>query len=106
MSQAELAKKLGYTNRSTISKIESGENDVTQSTLEKIAKALRTTPAYLLGGETTQAEDDEVWELRDQLHKRPEMKILFDASRKATKEDIETVASLMEKLAKNEEYDD
>jgi hypothetical protein len=38
--------------------------------------------------------------------KRPEMKILFDASRKATKEDIETVAGLMEKLAKTDEYDE
>ncbi|WP_444350553.1 helix-turn-helix transcriptional regulator, partial [Phascolarctobacterium succinatutens] len=31
MSQEELAKKLGYKSRSTIAKIESGENDITQS---------------------------------------------------------------------------
>lgn len=49
MSQAELAELLGYSNRSTIAKIEKGTNDITQSKIEAFAKALRTTPAYLMG---------------------------------------------------------
>lgn len=49
MSQAELAALLGYTDRSTIAKIEKGVNDVTQSKLEAFAAALQTTPAYLMG---------------------------------------------------------
>ena len=44
MSQQELADKLGYTSRSTITKIESGENDLTQSKIEAFAKALKISP--------------------------------------------------------------
>lgn len=49
MSQDELAKKVGYTSRSTITKIESGENDIPQSKIKDFAKALKTTPAILMG---------------------------------------------------------
>ena len=49
MTQAELADLLGYSDRSTIAKIEAGVNDITQSKIEAFAKALHTTPAYLMG---------------------------------------------------------
>jgi len=51
MSQEELAKKLGYKDRSTIAKIESNVNDLTQSKIVAIAEALQTTPAALMGWE-------------------------------------------------------
>ncbi|WP_337485523.1 helix-turn-helix transcriptional regulator [Phascolarctobacterium succinatutens] len=49
MSQEELAKRLGYKSRSTIAKIESGENDITQSKIVAFAKALGLKPSYLMG---------------------------------------------------------
>lgn len=55
MSQEELAKKMGYTSRSTIAKIESGRNDIPQSKIKAFAEALHTTPTALLGL-TRQAE--------------------------------------------------
>lgn len=54
MSQDELALKLGYKSRSTIAKIESGENDITQSKIAAFAKALQTTPSYLMGWDEKQ----------------------------------------------------
>ncbi|MBR6636698.1 MAG: helix-turn-helix transcriptional regulator [Phascolarctobacterium sp.] len=51
MSQDELAKKLGYKTRSTIAKIEAGENDITQTKIVAFAKALDVTPGYLMGWE-------------------------------------------------------
>jgi transcriptional regulator with XRE-family HTH domain len=48
MTQDELAKKLGYKTRSTITKIEKNENDVNQTTLKKIADALDVPPAYFI----------------------------------------------------------
>ncbi len=48
MSQEELATRLGYKSRSTIAKIESGENDLTQSKIVAFAKALSTTARWLL----------------------------------------------------------
>ena len=49
MSQEELSRKCGYTDRSTMSRIEQGIVDVNQSKIVVIARALNTTPSYLLG---------------------------------------------------------
>lgn len=48
LSQQELAEKSGYTDRSSIAKIESGKVDLTQSKIKAIAKALGITSAELL----------------------------------------------------------
>ena len=55
MSQEELAKRLDYKSRSTIAKIESGENDITQSKIVAFAKALGVKTAYLRGWEVAPA---------------------------------------------------
>lgn len=49
LSQDELAKLTGYTSRSSIAKIEKGEVDLTRSKIIAFAKALETTPSYLMG---------------------------------------------------------
>ena len=50
MSQQELADAMGYKTRSTIAKIESGENDISQKKLIKFAAVLNTTVEQLLAG--------------------------------------------------------
>lgn len=55
MSQAELARMVGYTSRSTITRIERDGNGISQDKIVAIAKALRVTPSYLMGW-----EDEEV----------------------------------------------
>ena len=52
MSQQELADAMGYKTRSTIAKIESGENDVSQKKLRKFAEILDTTVESLISGYT------------------------------------------------------
>lgn len=47
MTQEDLAKACGYQSKSSISKIESGDTDLTQSKLMEIAYALKTTPGAL-----------------------------------------------------------
>jgi transcriptional regulator with XRE-family HTH domain len=49
LTQEELAKRMGYKSKSTINKIEMGINDIPQSKIVMFAKALGTTPAYLMG---------------------------------------------------------
>lgn len=49
MSQDELARLVGFKSRSSINKIELGINDITQSKLIAIAKALHVTPSELMG---------------------------------------------------------
>lgn len=49
MSQEELAARMGYRSKSSITKIEKGINDIPQNKLEDFAAALETTTAWLLG---------------------------------------------------------
>ena len=49
MSQMELALKVGFTSRSAITKVEKNINGVTGTKVEQFAKALQTTPSYLMG---------------------------------------------------------
>lgn len=51
MTQEELAFKLGYKNKSSIAKIETGANDIVQSKVIEFANVLNTTVAYLMGWE-------------------------------------------------------
>ena len=50
----ELAHKMGYKDKSSISKIENGKADIPQSKIAAFADALQTTPAYLMGWEEQQ----------------------------------------------------
>lgn len=56
MTQADLQKKMGYRNRSTISRIEKGLADIPQVKVEKFAIALDTTVEYLMGIENPAKE--------------------------------------------------
>ena len=51
MSQDELARRLGYKSRSSINKIERDASGLPQNKIADIAKALQTTPAYIMGWE-------------------------------------------------------
>lgn len=60
LSQEELAEMVGYKSKSTINKIESGANakrGLDQTKIKAFAKALNTTPAYLMGWEETKDVD-------------------------------------------------
>ena len=52
LSQEELAQRMGYRSKSSITKLEKGINDIPQSKVEELAAALQPTPAYLLGLDT------------------------------------------------------
>ena len=72
MTQEELAKLLGYKNKTTITKIENGTNDIVQSKVVEFAKALNTTIPYLMGWEND-AETSDDWQ--PQLTKKDERDI-------------------------------
>lgn len=56
MTQEELARLTGYTDRSSIARIEKGEIDLPQSKIKQFAKALGTTPGMLMGWEEDPVE--------------------------------------------------
>ena len=49
LSQKGLANRLGLKSKSTICKIERGDDNLTADTISKYAEALNTSPAYLMG---------------------------------------------------------
>ena len=49
MTQRDLAARIGYNDHTTITRIESGKTDPPQKKVVAIAKALDTTPGYLMG---------------------------------------------------------
>jgi transcriptional regulator with XRE-family HTH domain len=105
-SQEELARAAGYTSRSSVSKIESGEVDISQTKVEAFAAALHTTPSYLMGWEddTESANgysyiDPEALDLMNEMRERPELQTMFSVSKNVKKEDIETVNKMLKALA-------
>lgn len=101
LSQQQLADKLGISN-STVSMYERGERQPNLEMLEAIGDFFNVDTDYLLGKETgsTYYLDPEAAEMAQELFSRPEMRVLFDASRNATKEDIEQVAAILDRLSK------
>lgn len=94
------------------------ENDLRTPDMDvviKLSDFFNVSTDYLLGQTDIKntddgvqhVNDDEALEYLDELHKRPEMKVLFDVSRKATKEDIETTVAIIEALKrKGGSYDE
>ena len=59
MSQQELAEKVGFKTASAVNKIELGLRDLNQTKIMAFAKALHTTPAYLMGWDNIAINDEE-----------------------------------------------
>lgn len=57
MTQDELAEKMGYKSRTSIAKIETGR-PCTQKVIIKLAEALETSAAYLMGWEDNLTTDN------------------------------------------------
>lgn len=67
--------------------------------LADIADFLGTTTDYLLTGQGDYYFDKDVQAMAQAIYDRQELKVLFDASRKLSKEDIEQFSDLMNRLA-------
>ena len=59
-SLRELAKRMGYANQSTISRIENGEIDIPQSKVVKFAEVMGTSVAYIMDWEEVKKKNDAI----------------------------------------------
>lgn len=107
-TQEELAMKMGYKSKSTINKVEMGKVDVSQKKIPQYAKVLMTTEKYLMGWDeavpTSGQEseyylDEETREIVELMHKDPQYRTLFSASRKLSKEDLQIIMSMIERMS-------
>lgn len=107
LTQAEMAEKLRI-SRSTIGMYETGAREPDFDTLEKIADFFNVDTDFLLGrtDKTTLLPEtagryylnDEAREMAQFIFENPEYKVLFDASRKVKKEDIEFVKQMIDRV--------
>ena len=114
MKAIELSERTGI-SRGALSSYISGRWKAKQGNLYLLAKALNVSPAWLMGYDVPMTwqqpnppesqgyyNDPEVAELAEELRTNPDYRILFDASKNLTKEDIDTVLKIIEGLKARE----
>ena len=103
LSQSQLADALNI-SKSAISMYELGKREPDFETLEGIADFFNVDINYLIGKEDGSMYylDPDAAEIAQEVQQRPELKILFDASRKVSADDLELVINMIDRLKKNE----
>ena len=98
LSADQVAERVGV-NRATVYRYESDEiKNMGTETLVPLAAALRTTPAWLMGWEEDDSDDDLMAALERAFNDRPEMRVLFSIANDATPEDVEKTIKILETL--------
>lgn len=100
ISQGKLEKELGFSNGS-ISKWKNSTPNPER--LKKLADYFGVTVEYIMTGEDSNPEapyylNDDAREMAQFMFENPEYKVLFDASRKVSKDDINVVKTLLDKF--------
>ena len=105
LTQQQMADKLGV-SRSAIGMYENGEREPNFETLELIADTFNVVMNYLLGKKPTTEVipdryylDDDARDMAQFMYENPEYKVLFDASRKVKKEDIDFVKQMIDRMS-------
>jgi len=104
---AKVAKETGIAP-STFSDWKNGRYDPKADKLQKIADYFGVSVKYLMTGEDNPAYyiDPKTAEIAQEMYDRPELRGLFDASRKLSPEDIKAVQAMVEHLWKVQHPDE
>ena len=102
-------------SKSTVLKWENGDiANMRRDKIALLAKALRTTPAYLMGWSDEVEKnfydhivdpypDDETMKLAEELRNRPGMRLLFDAAKNCNEDDLRNVAAFISNFRKEDD---
>ena len=99
MTQAELAAELGI-SKSAVSMYERGNREPELDLLQEMADLFGVSVSSLLGREKDDllGGDPELTAYLESLRDRPELRMLFSLTQKATKEDVEAAVKIIEAL--------
>ena len=96
LTQEEVGKIIGV-QKAAIQKYEKGDvKNLKRSAIRKLSEFYNVSPSYLMGLE--KKEDEQVKEYLEMLENRPELKMLFNVTKNATKEDIEKAVKIIETI--------
>ena len=101
LTQKELAAILDV-ERTSIGKYELKDITPNAVVLKKMADFFNVSVDYLLGREDqdTHYHDPEVAEMINAAHKDPDLRVLFSASKKLTKDELQAVLSMIKVMSK------
>lgn len=108
LSIAELSRMTGINRNTLYSYLRRNTQKPDPEVLKILSEVLNVDVYYFLGGDDAPESDGdpELWELREALRRRPEMRTLFSLSKNATAGEIKQTISIIEALRKtNEEAD-
>ncbi len=107
LNKNQLAKESGIPYTTIDGLYKKGADNVKLSTLRKLAAFFGCSLDYIADDAVIENDnsDEELNEYLDELHKRPEMKMLFKVAKKATKEDVEKAVKIIEMFKGNNSDD-
>ena len=92
LNQSQLAEMAGYSDKTAISRIENGENDLNQSKIVMFAEVLQTTPSYLMGWTDVSAK--EIPENKGKPIKHADIQSAYDHADERTKKAVRIMLGL------------
>lgn len=101
-TQEQLGDLVGL-QKSAIAKYENGKTEnMKRSVIQKMAEVLGVSPSYLMGFEDDVPYylDPDAAEYAKEIANRDDLKVLFDATRNVSKEDLEVIIRMIEGLKK------
>lgn len=110
LTQEELAKRMGYSTKTTISRIESSGDNVSRKTIERIAVPLKTTPRALMGWDEEQQEgfyiNQKTAQIAERIYQDRYMGMVFDALDDSSPEEIKDFYDMLMVLKRRERRED
>ena len=106
ISAYKVAKEAGVT-QTALSNWKTGRNTPSTTTLQKIADYFGVTIDYLMTGEEPEGGEkyylnEETAEMAQKLFENKELRVLFDAAKDATPEDLKTTYDMLMALKRKE----
>lgn len=99
-SQRDLAAKMGYSNHSTVGKIETGKVDLPQSKVIQFSEVLGVSVAYLMGWEEQQKKNDALTDIVVRLRTDNEFSSVVEGINQLNSEQLASVKQIVDVLLK------
>lgn len=99
-SQRDLAAKMGYSNHSTVGKVETGKVDLPQSKVVQFAEVLGVSVAYLMGWEEMQQKNSTLAELTVRMRTDSEFASLINGINQLNPDQLASIKQVVDAFLK------
>lgn len=108
LTQTDLAKRMGYSTKTTISRIESAGDNVSRKTIERVAEALNVKPRTLMGWDEEESKgyyiNGETAKIAEQIYQNKQLGMVFDALADSTPEQIKNFYDVLMVMKRAENH--